>query len=373
MAGINLNFFKGMFKAEPVSFLGVDIGTSSIKLVELSKEKERAKLATYGEAGTYYSLERLTEMTSFKSQQIADTKLTQLLKDLLKATGAVSKTAVFSLPLSSSFTTIIEFPKMDPAEIEKAIEYEARQYVPIPLSEVKLSWNIVGKTSYDMGDKDKRIMAADEKTEVLLIAVPNEVISRYQTIAKSVGLEISGMELESYSAVRSVLGNDKMTAIMVDMGARITDISLIEKGIIKMNHNLEVGGADITRIISQSMNIPMIRAEELKKEFGLQAQGGEKEISNLMHSVLDLIIIEIQRMSEILVRKGNRKIEKIILVGGTAILPGVTQYFTERTGISTAVGNPFFRVMYPDHLDSVIKQIGPGYCTAVGLALRDFA
>lgn len=372
MVSINFGFLKDLFKEEPTNFMGVDIGTSAVKIVELTKEKERAKLLTYGEAGTYYAIEKLTDIGSMKNQQqISDTSIVELIKDLKASVKTKSAAAVFSLPLASSFSTVMEFPKMKMEEIEKAIEYEARQYVPIPISEVSLKWNILSETKKEQQPASDKSAKDEEKIEVLLVAVPKEVIFRYESIAKSAGIEILDMELESYSSARAVIGNDKMTTVLIDIGARSSDISIIDESVVKFNHNLDIGGADITRVISQSLSIPLIRAEELKKEFGLSAGGGEKEISNLMSSVVDLIITEAQRMTDVFTRKKNKKIERIIMVGGGASLPGIGDYFATRLGAPVSLGNPFSKIIYPPELEPIIKRIGPSYCVATGLALRN--
>jgi len=362
-------FFQNIVKTVPDSYLGIDIGTSSVKLAELGKERGRAKLLTFGEAGTYYALERLTDISSLKSHQITDSSLIQLLQDLIKATQAKSRSAVFSLPLGSSFSTTIEFPNMGASEIQRAIEYEARQYIPLPLSEVTMSSHIltdIESTAGETGKKDD----PGKKIEVLLVAVPNEIIERYKNVALNAGLEIAGMELESFSVVRSVLGNDKMTALVVDIGSHVSNISFVERGYTRIGHNMDIGSSDMTRVISQSLNIPLVRAEELKKTFGLIAQGGEKEVSNLMFPIVDMIVLEAQKILDSMARKHkDKKVDRIILVGGGAILPGLSEYVSNRLGILTNVANPFSRIIYPAEIDSAIHESGPSYCSAVGLAL----
>ena len=340
-----------LFKEKPKSYLGVDIGASAVKLVELEKEEGRYKLKNYG----IFSLKEYLKQEKLTSQEIAE-----IIKKTIKEAKITSRQAYLSLPVYLSFSTLIDFPAMSEKEIKAAIPFEAKKYVPVPISEVVLDWSIVESPPQQ------------KELQVLLIAVPKEIINDYQKAIQLAGLNLSALEEETFSLSRALIGNDKSSIILIDAGARSISISIVDNGYIRVISNLEMGGMKLNKTISQQMGFSLEQAEKLKKDFSDSQLTNEQnsQLKGIIHSVLDMVIFEIKKIIDSYQNKYKRKLEKCILVGDGIRLPGFVEYFVNKLGLEVSLGDPFSRVIYPPLLKPVIKELGPSLTVAVGLAMR---
>lgn len=350
--------FPLSFKIIPKKFLGIDIGTASIKVVELSRHGKRIKLENYGEilASTLYekpfrTFEKSTLLLS--SQDIA-----RAIRAILEEAKIKTKKVAFSIPDFSSFFTWFDLPSMTKEELPQAVRYEARQHVPLPLAEVTLDWQIIeGKIS----DRQKT------KLKILLVAVPNEVINQYQEIATLAHLELQALEAEAFALLRPSVKNEKKVMALIDIGAQSTICSIIDKGVLKRSHSFDLSGNDLTETLSKSMNIDYKEAEKLKKKQGLLVEQDSREI---LLPLIDSILIEIKKTSENFYQTESKQIEKIILAGGSALIPGLKEYFAEQFKKEVVMANPFSDIFYPPILEKTLKKMGPSFAITVGVALR---
>ncbi len=382
-----------LFGGEKNCAIGVDFGTSAIKVVELSYKNQKAHLENYG----WVDL-GLMNPSSINGLSISDSltsynnKLQKYLQKLIKAVKFHSKGAYISLPGFSGLVTTIEFPNMNNEELEEAIRFEARKYIPISLDEVALDWEVVEKDeeknkdvranqenpsevpsqnknteSIFKRDLLKRNSAAPTKKEILLVGAPKSEVMKCGNMVKESGLDVKNVELELFSLVRSLVGTDPGCFLIIDIGSRITNIILAEKGKIKANRNIEGGGNEITSVIADSLNISKQRAEELKKE--------EKDLINskemsLSIPVLDIIASEATRIINASKEKINGRVDGIILSGGSSKMKGIDTYFTQKIGVQTSIGNPWRKVAYDDKLKPFVDKMGNSFSVALGLAFR---
>jgi len=344
------------------SFLGVDIGTTSIKIVEIANADKKPKLQNYGYLETYGYLERLNDAIQTSSLKILEKDASKLLQFLVSQIKPRTKNVVASLPSFSTFITLLELPVMPPEDTAKAIVFQARQYIPLPVSEITLDWVKVGEREED----------GVKKQQILLTSVPNERIKSYQSIFKAAGLRLVALEIESFSLARALVANDPTPTILVDIGGRSTNIAVVDKGFWKYNGRTDFAGSSLTQAIASSVSIAVRKAEELKKRVGLLGTGGEFELSTLMFPYLDVIIDEVRRVREFYEREYQGKIERIILAGGGAELQGIENRFTERLGLPAVKGKPFNRISYPPELESVASDLGSSLAVAIGLGIREF-
>jgi type IV pilus assembly protein PilM len=350
-----------LFKKKPRSCLGIDIGASAVKLVELEKEEGRHKLINYAIFSLEEYLKQRKNQVDSESLKISNQEMAEIIKEMLKEAKIKSRDVYLSAPVYSSFYTLIDFSNMPEKEIEAAIPFEARKYVPVPISEVILDWSIVSPPS------NQNIK------QVLLIAVPKKIINDYKQIVRLAGLNLKGIEGETFSLTRALIGNDKSVIILIDNGARSINISIIDDSYIRVTHNLEMGGRKITKTIAQQMNFSFDKAEELKKSLsGSQPVDGKiSQLGEIIHSSLGVIVIEIKKIIDSYQNKYNRKIEKCILVGGGIRLFGFSDSLVNKLGLDVSVGDPFVRIIYPPLLKSILKELGPSLAVAVGLAMRE--
>ncbi|MEE8131880.1 MAG: type IV pilus assembly protein PilM [Candidatus Paceibacterota bacterium] len=351
------NFFKAK------SYLGIDIGTTSIKAVEIIKTSTKPKLNTYGFLESYGHLERLNNALQTSSLKIMDQEAAKFLKILLGQLNCKTRDVIASIPAFSAFITLLELPEMPTQEITKTMKYQVRQYIPLPASEVTIDWLPVGKRKNEQGIT---------KQQILLISVPNEQIRKYQNIFKLAGLKLRALEVESLALVRALIVNDPTPTLLVDIGARSTNIAVTDQGSLKFNSQTDFSGGSLTQAIASGLNINIRRAEELKKQKGLIGTGGDYELSTLTIPFLDAIISEAKRAKDNYEKNSGSKIERIILAGGGANLLGIAQYFERQIGLTTIIGNSFSQVNYSPEIEPIIKELGPIFAVSIGLGIRDF-
>ncbi|MFC1720701.1 type IV pilus assembly protein PilM [Patescibacteria group bacterium] len=367
------------FKKED-SVIGIDIGSSFLKVVQLKKKHGKAVLETYGELalGPYAGLS-VGQATNLDVPKIAEA-----LDDLLRESNVTTKNSALSIPLSSSLLSIMEMPDLDTKQLAKMIPVEARKYIPVPITEVTLDWWIVPKTPQAIGvetttepvvipKKEKIKTKRVGKVDVLVVAIHNDVVSKYQEIIKASGLQNSFLELEVFSTTRSTFGSHASPVMILDVGAGSTKIAVVEYGIIKNQHIINKGSQDITVAISKSLGVDMKRAEELKKEVGLKGSNEDeinKKVSEIAQLTTDHVFSEVSRVLLSYQRQHNKTIGQVILSGGGALLKGLHEFAVERLETEVVFADPFSKIDAPAFLEPVLKEAGPEFAVSLGLALR---
>lgn len=346
------------FESKPKSYLGIDIGTLSIKIVEFSDENGRPKLENYAILTDYgLALRNLVQDGVERTPKVFGGEASSMLRRLVKAGGIEAREINMSVPIFSSFLTVMELPQMSELEVASAIQFEAKKYVPVPLESVVIDWSLISTN-------------VDGKILVLLVAIPKDLINEYSNIARETGLKLLTIELETVSAARALVGNDPVPAVLMDMGSRDTTISVIDNGSLRISHSIETSGEDLTRVLANSLNISWRRAEELKKENGLKIMDNNNQITSVLTPLLNIITNATQNIIDIYFSKTKKKVEKLIIYGGASKMPGFAEYLNSRLKMDVVIGAPFSRVAYPEKLKPVVDEIGHEFAIAVGLALK---
>jgi type IV pilus assembly protein PilM len=352
-----------MFGFGEKKYLGIDIGTSTIKIVEISVKKNKPYLSNY-------AVGKLGNLRKSGNEVFMDDQLANYLKEVIRR-GKFSKDNVYaSVPSFGGLVVMIEIPEMPQAELAQTIQFEAHKYIPLPLEDLVLSWDIVGggnKIEAGKPAPSQMVGMTDGKTQVLLVAVPKSNVAKYQNLIKNSGLKLKALEIESFSLARSLVGKDPGKFIIIDIGSRVCNIILVEGGEIRVSRNLDAGGFGITQEISRSMNIDEERAEKLKIS-GNNLMGKE---SNLSLPIMGLITDEIKRVLGAYYKSPeNIKLDGMILSGGTAKISGLDKYFSGLFNVKATVGDPLSRVEYNPKLEPKLGEIKPEFSVSVGLALK---
>lgn len=343
------------------SFLGIDIGTSSIKLVQVGEDNGRPRLMTYG-----YLEQRsdIVKSDAANSQQTVVTAIKSLIRDCHVTTAKV----ITALPSFTVFSSIISLPLMTRKELNSAVRWEAKKFVPMPIDDLVLDWKLLKETPVKGQPADR----APKNLRVLITAAPKSLVKRYIEIFKGAGLELENLETEALALERSLIGSDPAPAMIVDIGAAATDIAVMVDGIPLINRSIDVGGETITKSIAQSMTIDHERAEQFKRDFGLSSrQQTVSQVPKTIEFVLSSIINEIRFVLNLYRNQGTGPIEKIVLSGGSAFLLNLPGYLEKTLSIKTFIGDPWARVVYPEELRPVLQEIGPRFAVAIGLAMRE--
>ncbi|NCO25259.1 type IV pilus assembly protein PilM [Candidatus Parcubacteria bacterium] len=341
-------------------FLGIDIGTTSLKIAELRKTGGKIELSNYGILEKYGHLERINDAIQTSTFKLLEESTALLLKQLIRTAKLDAVTSYMTLPGFSGFVSLIDFPEMKEKELAKAIRYQAGQYIPMSLEEMTLDWQIIEQEN--------------DRMQVLLMAVPTEIVQRYVKTAALAKLNLRGLELETVAIARLLGIKEKSPAIVVDIGGRTTSISVIDKGSLRQTHNIDTAGGDLTQVISSGLGISPLRAEEVKKTSGLDSQyQGEIALLKLLTPLLDVIKREIEKSINNYYLQSKRKVEKIILTGGGANLNGLDKYYSDSLLMPVVKGDPFSwgLIAYHPNLAPIIKEIGTNLTAACAVAFKN--
>ena len=326
------------------SVLGVDIGSDNIKIAQVTTKDNAHILDTYGIVNF-----------SFKADDQSEESITataSVLKNLVEKSEATTRKIVASLPSSTVFTSVIEMPRMSDSELKNAVEYEAKKYVPLQMSDLTLSWVVSEKTP-------------DDKSMVLITAVPNAVLRRYLKIFELAKLEPVALEIEALALIRSIVGPDKGSNLLIDVGANSSHLNIIEHGNLVLARNVPIGGQTITSKIAEGLKISADRAEQFKKDFGINQAG---MIPETIKPVLQAMKTEAKQLQSIYQARG-KKFDRILLAGGGANLPGFADFFGD-LGPKIVIGDPLFQLQYDPNLKPLLQQYAGSLAVAIGLALR---
>ena len=363
----NLNIFGSK---ESDHALGVDIGSSAIKIVEIKKRGGKVALDTYGAI----SLGPFAEGDVGQVTNLPVEKIVEALKEVLKQSGSSTNVAGLSIPIQSSLIFNVTLPpSVAESEIPTIIPTEARKYIPVPINEVSLDYFVLPSKEPSFEEENNpeiTTKSSSGKKEVLVVAIQNEAISKYRSIASQANLDASFFELEIFSSIRANFEHELSLVLLMDFGASHTRLSLVEFGVVKSNHTINRGGADITDSISKSLSISFSKAEEMKKEFGLFENPAEKGLSDIIKTHLDYIFSETNNVLLGYEKKYKGVPSKVILSGGGAMMKGLVESASANFRAGIEIGRPFSKVGAPLFLEKVLDATGPEFAVALGLALR---
>lgn len=344
----------GLFSKEEAGFLGVDIGHSGIKVVELKREGDKAVLSSYGFSENIDVVKDANWLNDNK-------KMASLLSGIIEKSGMNSKSGIVALPAYSVFSSIINLVNVDKKNLDEAVMWETKKVIPVPIEDVSLEWRLI----------ESRIENNKEYLKIFVSAVPKVVVNKYQELFKEAKLSLHSLEPEIFSLVRSLIGKDKSNFMLVEMGSTNTSLSIIERGIPVLNRSLGLGGRDITKKLSENGAVHFSQAEQLKFDLGIATFGGsETEVPQVITQALSPLINEIKYMTGLYQVRGDKKIEKIILSGGSSLIGNLANYLEKVLDMTTVVGDPWSRISYPLELEPLLKELGPRLAVAVGLALN---
>lgn len=359
----------GLFskKQEIQSYLGVDISQDGVKVVELQNIQGKPQLVTYG-----YSKSRADGL---RGELIDNINVTStLIAEVCKQAQCSSRQAIAALPTSKTFTYVLkvkEITKKDlknPQKVKAILETEAKKILPNQAEGMNFDYTIIELDKYATLKDDE--LAKDVK--FLITAARDELVSQYTKLFTQAGLTLLGLDIESFALVRSLVGNDKSLLIMVDFGQNATHLSIVQNGVPVFNRSIDIGGEMITKTLADTMGVPIDQAEQYKLDLGiLMQQQGLTELPKPIAQAIAPIISEMKFLVKSYYEQvSNEKvIDKIILTGGSAQLFGVVSHIEKELDIKTFIGDPWARVIHPVELQKILKEIGPRYAVALGLAM----
>ncbi|MFZ2253258.1 MAG: type IV pilus assembly protein PilM [Minisyncoccia bacterium] len=357
-----LSSFTSFFRSEENNLspkdgvLGIDIGSSAIKIVKLKEVRGVPTLETYGELqlGPYEGVDvgRTTHLT--------EQKTIEALVDILREAGATGKSATFAISYNSSFTTTIDVPTLDIEKIASIIPVEARKYIPISLTKIALNWTMLGADE------------SEKTTKVALTATYNDAVTRYNTIMQGSGLYSLGSEVEIASSVRASVDPKDDRVAVLDFGASSTRLYIVEKGVVTKTHSVLMSGFEITKALENALGIEFKDAEELKRTVGLLGSANDPRVQKTIAQEIERGLREIHTVMVRYEEVDGIKIQKVILNGSGGLLKGLSAYVGDMFSRPVLMAEPFSKIAYPVFLEDVLKESGPTFGVAIGVALHAF-
>ncbi len=370
LAGLK-KIFSGIFGAKSSDIaVGIDIGTSSIKVVQLKKENGRAVLDTYGALalGQYEGDNgAVGQVTNLDSEILA-----KALTDVLAETHITSKNVVLGLPSISCIIFILQLPaEIEERDLGTVIPNEAKKFIPVPITDVSLDWYIIPRRE-DSGTESRVLSESggEAKMSVLVVATLNETLVKYTTLMQKAGLPMDSLEIEVFSHIRSVLTRELFPVMIMDIGASKTKLSIIEHGVVETFRLVNKGSQDMTLAIAHSLELTFEKAETIKKENGLVVTPEHPHVPDLLKVHLADIFQEANSTILAYEKRYNKNVGKIIFTGGGAMTKGLLEYAKQSFAAELVIADPFSKVDSPVFLGGVLKTTGPEFSVAVGLALK---
>lgn len=356
------------------SVIGVDIGSSSIKIVQLRSSHGAALLETYGEI----ALGPYGKQPIGKAVKLPQETISQAVVDLMREANVTAKESGISIPFSASLITVLNLPKVDNEQLKQIVPIEARKYIPVPVSEVSLDWFVIPHDEEVAGQFDDpggKEEARGKGQDVLLVAIHNAITKSYQALTIASNITAQFYEIEIFSAIRSSLSSGLAPILFVDIGASTTKIYIVERGVVRLTHLVTAGGQRMTETLARSMQWEFEKAERVKRERGLIA--GEAYAADENARIREALLFTTSRIfsevNRVLLNYGqryNKNIAHIVLSGGGASLPGLAEAAKTALSAETKIADPFSKTEAPAFMSNVLRSIGPGFAVSVGLALR---
>lgn len=335
-------------------FFGLDIGTGAIRVVQLKGSGQNKSLVKYG----YLPIDTNIALSDSKADQ---QKIAQMVVQLLSETKITAKDVAVGLPSNRVFTTIVDMDKLEPAELDKTIHYQADSLIPTPPAESKIDWAL-------LGDSPKE----QNKVEVLLSSVPNEFVESRLDSLEAVGLNVIAFEPDSLALARSLIAPDTVMPTMVlDIGSKNTDIIITMGGVPRLTRSIPTGTDAIVRSAMQNLNIDEKQAEQFVFKFGLGKDKLEGQIYNAILGTVELLVSDIDKSIKFFQTRyqGNR-LDRIIVTGGASSLAEFPLYLANRFSINVEIGNAWRNVAFPAELQNELMSVSNHFGVAVGLAER---
>lgn len=339
-----------------LSVLGIDLGSNAIKIVELLKKGNQTSLSSLGSIPT--PPRGLLSDIPLDEQAVVD-----ILTKLLREMKVTSKSAHISLPESQVFTRVVDLPNLTDKELSSSIQWEAEQYIPLPIDKVNMDYAVLSR------DSQKNTM------KVLFVAAPLHLIEKYTRLIAAANLEILSLETDAIATSRIIPKAlpEKSTALFVNIGASATIIGIVREKIPIFVRTIQTGGDQFSRAISEELGFPLSQAEEYKRTYGLLRDQLEGKIFSSLSPPFETLMAEIKKVTAYLLEQyPQEKITTILLSGGSVRMPGLVGFIASETGVDTQIVNPFEYCSYNPSQKALIESNASFFTVAVGLGIKEW-
>ena len=335
--------------------IGLDVGSSSIKLISLSGNRKKPKLEAFGLAVNPVG----NLITENQNEQI---KIAESIKKLFTDAQIKERKAVAALSEARVFTRVVDIPILSDAELASAIGWEAEQYIPVPISDVQLDYRVLAKPE---------VPTTGAKMKVFLVAAPKIAVDSFVHILEMAGVEPISLETEILGLSRSLGTDANSTILVVNLGASSTDLCVIENGVILITRAMPSGGGAMSRALATELGLEIAQAEQYKRSYGLNENQLQGKVKKALLPVFNSVVGEIRKIIHFYSTKRKGKFSRIVLSGGGAYLPEISTDLARELGVEVVLGNPFAGVEMKEDQRKKVAPITAVFSVAVGLARRE--
>jgi type IV pilus assembly protein PilM len=336
------------------SFFGLDIGTTAIRVVQLRGNSPVKSLVRYA----YVPVDSKLVLSDAKNDQ---QRLAQVIKELLDQAHMNTRNVAVGIPSQRVFTGVVDFDRLPPNELSKAIRYQADSLIPTPLEKSKIDWAVIGDSP-----KDKT------KVEVLLSSVENDFVEQRLDMLESIGLDVIAFEPDNLALTRALVAQDSMQPQMViDIGSKSTDIVVTMNGAPRLTRAIPTGAEAVIRSAAQNLNIDDKQARQFVFKFGLSRDKLEGRIYDAIIGTVDLLTSEIDKSIKFFQsRYVEMPISRIIVTGGASALPEFPLYLANKFAVEVEIGNAWRNVSFAPERQNELLAVSNHFGVAAGLAER---
>ena len=360
-------FFSFLKNADTA--VGIDIGSSSIKVVQLSKKKGNIILDSYGSLslGPYGDKERGEHV--FLEEGV----IINALEVLFKETNITSKRLSLSIPFYKSFLSIIDVPDLPDSTLASVVPYEVRKYIPVPIEDVSFDWKVIPPVFFEskhteLFSEEREQNDEESKKKVFLVVVYNDELKKYKEIVKGTGMNFQFFELEVFSMLRTLKGANRVPVVVVDFGVKSTRIYVVENDIVLQTRSVNQGGEVFTRSIQGILGLSFAESEDYKKKNGFTV--ANEDVRKSIELNFKEIVLEVKKSIQSFESRYKKTAKKIVFTGGGSLLKGFDSHASLYFDIPVERLSPFSSVQYPQYLSHLLNEAGAEFSIAVGLALR---
>jgi type IV pilus assembly protein PilM len=333
-------------------FFGLDIGSTAVRLVELRGTTPKA-LVKYA----YVPLEAGLAMSDSKGDQ---TKLAQVIAQLIKQAGISTKNVAVGIPSGKVFTTVADVDRLSEGELAKSVPFQADALIPTPLDESKIDWALIGDSPSDK-----------TKQEILLTSVANKFVEERLDMLESIGLNVVAFEPDNLAMARALALPDAKPQLLLDVGRRSTDLVVLSNGIPHLTRSIPTGVEAIVRAAIQNLSVDDKQAEQFVFKFGLSKDKLEGQVFEAISGTIDLLTTEIEKSIKFFqTRYGGTTIERIVVTGGASVIPEFPLYVANKFALNVEIGDAWRNVSYSKDRQNELSAISNQFGVAVGLAER---
>ena len=333
-------------------FIGIDVGSNAVRLVQLRKTGDKYSLVSFGSA-------QLPPNVSQSDSKLDMQKVAQVIQQLVRSSKVNTKNVVTALPGSSVFSTVIKMPPMSQQELSQAVKYQAEQNIPLKVEDVRIDWQIVRKNN-ETGE-----------SAVMVVAAPKTKVDRIMDLFGMSEMDVIYLETTPIATARALSNTTDPLFMIVDIGGSKTELTIVENGVVTHVRTLPSAGYALTRSIAQNLGLDGTQAEQFKQKFGLSQDKLEGQVLKSMKPILGTVVDEIQRSMKFYQDQYGGNVGRIVLTGGSSRMPELTSYLKSLLNIEVVYGNPWSRVVFQPELADKLNDNAAEFACAVGLAMRE--